>query len=161
MAAQPTTPPSRQSTRKFWWPFRPSSGSAASVRSRVIPAQSAASALRMLNGSLMAKLSYAASASGGRAARGRAAGRWLCRLLRQVILEHHEDFPFVPVGITRPGFILHGIAAFGLHFVARVQPCPSPTLAHGQHFFGGANLNAEMGERARPARVRFLRSQFV
>src|ERR1700747_1954236 len=81
-----------------------------------------------------------------------------------MILDNDEDLPLISIGITRPGFILHGITALGLHFVAGVEACPSPAFAHGLHLFPGSDLNAEMRKRALLARRnprRFARRRLV
>ena len=38
---------------------------------------------------------------------------------RQIVLQHHEHFPFVAVGIVDPRFVLQGVTAVGLHLISR------------------------------------------
>src|SRR3954468_10985003 len=52
--------------------------------------------------------------------------------LRQVVLEDEERLPLVAVGIVHPCFVLRGVAAVGLHLVARDQPRLGPARANGQ-----------------------------
>ena len=56
---------------------------------------------------------------------------------REVVFEHNEHFPLVPVRFVDPGFVLARIAALCAYFVSRSQAFINPQLADGEHVFRG------------------------
>src|SRR5215469_6013251 len=54
-------------------------------------------------------------------------------LFREIVNEHHEDFPFITVGITDPSLVLRCIAAVGVHLVSGVETHIGPLLPHRQN----------------------------
>ena len=65
----------------------------------------------------------------------------------EIVFEHDEDFPLIPVRIADPGLILDRIAAVRLHFIPWNQPFIGPSHPYGQDIIRGRDLNPEMGER--------------
>src|SRR5262249_3235056 len=62
----------------------------------------------------------------------------------EIVFEHDEDFPLVPVWVGNPSLVLDGVTAGGFHLVADVESRPGQLFAHGEDVGGRGDLNPHM-----------------